>query len=170
VQRYRPPQLPRKALVQAHCHHKAIMKLDAEESLLRKLGLDFSMPEAGCCGMAGSFGFEERHYDVSLKCGERALLPAVRAAADDTLIIANGFSCREQISQTTNRQAIHLAQVLQLALHGAGNAPAKPLPEQQYAMNGAMHAPMGPRAAALAGVGAVLGGAALAHRVWGRRR
>jgi hypothetical protein len=130
------------------------------------LGLDFSMPEAGCCGMAGSFGFEEQHYDVSLKCGERALLPAVRAAAKDTLIIANGFSCREQISQTTGRQALHLAQVLQLALHGAGNTRAVPFPETTYVRNGAVHALPGLRAVALAG--AVLGGAALAHRVRGR--
>jgi hypothetical protein len=68
--------------------------------------------------MAGSFGFEKDHYDVSIKCGERVLLPAVRAAAKDTLIIADGFSCREQIAQATGRQALHLAQVIQLALRG----------------------------------------------------
>ncbi|HEY5313539.1 MAG TPA: (Fe-S)-binding protein, partial [Pirellulales bacterium] len=75
----------------------------------------------GCCGMAGSFGFESgRHYDVSVACGERALLPAVRQAADDTLIIANGFSCQQQIGQTTDRRPMHLAQVLQMALGSEG--------------------------------------------------
>ena len=67
--------------------------------------------------MAGAFGFERgEHYDVSVACGERVLLPAVRTAPDDALIIANGFSCREQISQTTDREALHLAQVLRMAL------------------------------------------------------
>ena len=66
--------------------------------------------------MAGAFGFEKDHYDVSVRCGERVLLPAVRAAPDDTLIIADGFSCREQIYQATGREALHLSQVIQMAL------------------------------------------------------
>jgi hypothetical protein len=75
-------------------------------------------PELGCCGMAGSFGFGSgEHYDVSIACGERTLLPAVRDADEETLIIANGFSCQEQIAQATDRRALHLAQVLQMALH-----------------------------------------------------
>src|SRR5205823_4090360 len=82
------------------------------------VGLDVTVLDAGCCGMAGSFGFEKDHYDVSIKCGERVLLPAMRAAARDTLIIADGFSCREQIAQMTDRQALHLAQVIQMALRG----------------------------------------------------
>jgi Fe-S oxidoreductase len=89
-----------------------------EEAALARLGLDVTVLDAGCCGMAGSFGFETDHYDVSIKCGERVLLPAVRAAAGDTLIIADGFSCREQIAQTTHRHVLHLAQVIQMALHG----------------------------------------------------
>jgi FAD/FMN-containing dehydrogenase/Fe-S oxidoreductase len=109
--------LRRKALVQGHCHHKAIAGMNPEVELLRKLGLELEIPEAGCCGMAGAFGFEKEHYDLSLKCGERALLPAVRGAEAETLIIANGFSCQEQIEQTTARQPLHLAQVLQMALH-----------------------------------------------------
>ena len=68
--------------------------------------------DAGCCGMAGAFGYEADHYDVSIACGERALLPAIRAAADETFIVADGFSCREQIAQATPRRALHLAEVL----------------------------------------------------------
>jgi Fe-S oxidoreductase len=89
-----------------------------ETALLKKMGVDFEMPEQGCCGMAGSFGFESgRHYDVAIACGERALLPAVRNTGEDTLIIANGFSCQQQIAQTTPRRPLHLAEVLQMALH-----------------------------------------------------
>ena len=80
------------------------------------MGLDLDLPDAGCCGMAGAFGFEKAHYDVSIACGERVLLPAVRAAARDTLLIADGFSCREQIRQTTDRVALHTAQVMKIAL------------------------------------------------------
>lgn len=81
-----------------------------------RLALDFEVPESGCCGTAGSFGFDENSYDVSIKCGERALLPAVRAAPDDRLIIADGFSCRTQIEQTTGREVLHLAQVIRRGL------------------------------------------------------
>ncbi|HEU5226837.1 MAG TPA: FAD-binding and (Fe-S)-binding domain-containing protein [Ktedonobacteraceae bacterium] len=105
------------ALVHGHCHHKAIMGMSAEEAVLEKLGLHFKVLDSGCCGMAGAFGFEKQHYDVSIKAGERVLLPAVRQASGETLIIANGFSCREQIAQTTDRRALHLAEVLQMALH-----------------------------------------------------
>ena len=117
VDHYQPPQLQRKAVVHGHCHHKAIMKMKDEESLLTKMGLNYSVPDSGCCGMAGAFGFEKEHYDISIKVGERVLLPAVRKAEKETIIIADGFSCREQIAQTTDRQALHLAQVLQMALH-----------------------------------------------------
>ncbi len=113
---YQPPPLRRKALVHGHCHHKAVMHMDAEVALLKKLGLDFELLDSGCCGMAGAFGFEKEHYDVSIACGERVLLPAVREARDNTLIIANGFSCREQIEQCTNRKTLHLAEVLKMAL------------------------------------------------------
>jgi len=111
------PPLHRKAVVHGHCHHKAVLKIDAEEALLKKLELDFSMPDTGCCGMAGSFGFIEKKYEVSIACGERVLLPAVRQADEETLIIADGFSCHEQIAQTTQRTPLHLAQVLAMSLH-----------------------------------------------------
>ncbi|HZP88061.1 MAG TPA: FAD-binding and (Fe-S)-binding domain-containing protein [Burkholderiales bacterium] len=112
---FQPPRLAKRALVHAHCHHKAVLKTDAEVRVLRKLGLDFQMPDSGCCGMAGSFGFERDKYEVSMRCGERVLLPAVRNADRDTLIIADGFSCREQIAQSAGRRALHLAQVLREA-------------------------------------------------------
>ena len=112
------PQLNRKALLHGHCHHKSIMKMTAEESLLHRLGIDFQSPAPGCCGMAGSFGFErdKDKYDISQAIGELELLPAVRKAPPDWLIIADGFSCREQIAQGTGRHALHLAEVLQMAL------------------------------------------------------
>jgi Fe-S oxidoreductase len=113
---YQPPQLKRKALVHGHCHHKSVLKFDSEQELLQRLGLDFQIIDSGCCGMAGSFGFEKEKYDVSVKIGERVLLPAVRQAAADTLIIADGFSCFQQIEQLTGRKALHIAEVLQMAL------------------------------------------------------
>ena len=113
---YAPPTLKRKALVHAHCHHHAVIGTDAEKHLLDKLGMDAEFLDAGCCGMAGSFGFDARHADVSRAIGELQLLPAVRAASADTLIITNGFSCRQQIAQCTGREALDLAQVLAMAL------------------------------------------------------
>jgi FAD/FMN-containing dehydrogenase/Fe-S oxidoreductase len=109
------PRLARKALVHGHCHHKSVMRMTEEESVLRKMGIDFHAPAPGCCGMAGSFGFEADKYKVSLAIGELELLPAVRKADPDCLVIADGFSCREQIAQCTNRRALHLAEVIQLA-------------------------------------------------------
>jgi len=77
------------------------------------------MPAPGCCGMAGAFGFEKEKYDVSIAIGELELLPAVRRASKDSLIIADGFSCREQIEQSTGRRALHLAEIIQEALRSA---------------------------------------------------
>ncbi len=113
------PQLSRKALLHGHCHHKSIMKMTAEESLLRRLGIDFQSPAPGCCGMAGSFGFEREKHEISQAIGELELLPAVRKAPANWLIIADGFSCREQIAQGTGRHALHLAEILQMALNGS---------------------------------------------------
>jgi Fe-S oxidoreductase len=111
------PKLPgRKALVQGHCHHRAIMKLDSEQKILEGLGLEYEILDSGCCGMAGSFGFEAgQKYRVSQAAGERVLFPKVRQASRETLIVADGFSCRTQIEQGTGRKAIHLAQLLQMA-------------------------------------------------------
>jgi len=110
------PTLRGRALVQGHCHHKSVMKMTAEESVMRRMGIDFQAPASGCCGMAGSFGFEHDRYEVSMAIGEQQLLPAVRQAPEDWLIIADGFSCREQISQGTGRETLHLAQVIRMNL------------------------------------------------------
>jgi FAD/FMN-containing dehydrogenase/Fe-S oxidoreductase len=122
------PRFERKALLHGHCHHKSIMKMTAEESLLRRVGIDFQAPAPGCCGMAGSFGFEHDKYEISAAIGELELLPAVRKAPADWLIIADGFSCREQIAQGTGRHALHLAEVLQMALDPSQRV-ANPFPE-----------------------------------------
>jgi Fe-S oxidoreductase len=106
------PRVPGHAVVHGHCHHQAFFKMDAQRSLMERAGIDFEILDSGCCGMAGSFGFEREKYDVSIACGERVLLPKVRAAAEGTLLIADGFSCREQIAQVTGRRAMHLAEVL----------------------------------------------------------
>jgi len=111
-----PATLKGRAIVQAHCHHKASLRLDDEIAVLKKLGLDFTLLDAGCCGMAGAFGFERDHYDVSIQAGERGLLPAVREAAPETYIVSNGFSCREQVMQTTGRRVWHVAELLKAGL------------------------------------------------------
>jgi len=161
VQDYQLPQLRRKALVQGHCHHKAIMRMGAEETVLKKLGLDFEVLDSGCCGMAGIFGFEKAHYDVSIKCGERVLLPAVRNAAKDTLIIADGFSCQEQIAQTTDRRALHLAQVIQMALREGSSEPGREYPEAGFVTQAAHQSPSKLPMAVGMSTGLLLIGAAL---------
>jgi Fe-S oxidoreductase len=95
-----------KALVHGHCHQKALIKMAAEEKLLKKIGLDLDLLDSGCCGMAGAFGFESGHYDTSIQVGELVLLPSIRKTDKDTLLVADGFSCREQISQTIDRHAL----------------------------------------------------------------
>ena len=120
---FRMPKLGRHALVHGHCHHKAIMKMTAEEAVLRRLGIEFTAPAPGCCGMAGAFGFEREKYEISRAIGELELLPAIRQAPTDWLIVADGFSCREQIAQETDRHALHLAEVLQMALRESTETP-----------------------------------------------
>jgi FAD/FMN-containing dehydrogenase/Fe-S oxidoreductase len=112
------------AVLHGHCHQKATVGMADEEAVLRSIGLSPAQPEPGCCGMAGAFGFERgAHYELSMAIGERALLPAVRAAESDALLIADGFSCREQISQTTGRRPLHLAEVLEMTLPQIGGDP-----------------------------------------------
>ncbi|MDP9022627.1 MAG: FAD-binding protein [Actinomycetota bacterium] len=128
------PRLNRTAIVHGHCHHKGALGMQAEGEVLSRLGLDWTELDAGCCGMAGAFGFEAGDkYAISVKAGERKLLPAVREADETTLIIANGFSCRTQIEQLQvgdglategrGRRALHLAQVIQMARHDGPQGP-----------------------------------------------
>ena len=125
------PRLERKAIVHGHCHHKSVLKMSSEEAVLSRMGLDWQAPAPGCCGMAGSFGFEADKYDVSAAIGELELLPAVRQAPPDWLVVANGFSCREQIAQGTDRQALHLAEVLEMALVEGPDGPEGSYPERR---------------------------------------
>jgi FAD/FMN-containing dehydrogenase/Fe-S oxidoreductase len=110
---FQPPQLSgRKIVLHGHCHHKSVMKMTDEVALLRRTGAEVTLLDSGCCGMAGPFGFEREKFAVSQALGERVLLPAVRAAASETILVADGFSCREQISQNTSRRAVHFAEVI----------------------------------------------------------
>ena len=128
---FKIPEVKQKAIVHAHCHHRSIMKMDCEKKVLDKTKLDYELLPTTCCGMAGYFGYEKgTHYDVSIKAAEQLLLPKVREANESTIIIADGFSCREQIEQQTGRKGMHLAQVLQMALHEK-NEIIK-LPEKEY--------------------------------------
>ena len=110
---WNPPNVGRRALIHGHCHHKAVIRGDEGRDLLMRAGVQAEMTPAGCCGMAGSFGYGAgEQYDVSMRIGEQFLLPAVRAADEETLLIADGFSCRTQISAGTRRRALHTAEVL----------------------------------------------------------
>lgn len=124
------PKLRGRALVQGHCHHQAVMKFEQEQQALDRTGLDWERPDSGCCGMAGAFGYEKPHYETSMACGERVVLPKVRQAQKGTLLIADGFSCREQISQGTGRMPVHLAQVLWAALRRKQHLLDKDEPEK----------------------------------------
>ncbi|GLW62675.1 lactate dehydrogenase [Actinomadura rubrobrunea] len=105
-----------RAVTQVHCHQEAKGSYDADLAVLERLGVDADVVGAGCCGLAGNFGFEPGHWEVSQGCAERELYPKVRAASDDDLVLADGFSCRTQIAQGTGRDGVHLAEVLARAL------------------------------------------------------
>ena len=112
-----PPNTSRRALIHGHCHHKAVIGANPGRDLLKRAGVETESTNAGCCGMAGSFGYGAgEQYDVSMRIGEHVLLPAVRAADADTLLVADGFSCRTQITAGTGRRALHTAEVLALGL------------------------------------------------------
>lgn len=113
---YRPPPMEATVLVHGHCHQKSLLGMAAEIELLRRLGVEFDLLDSGCCGMAGSFGFDRDKYDLSKRIGELVLLPEVRAAKRDTLIVTNGYSCREQVEQLADRKTLHIAELLQRAM------------------------------------------------------
>ncbi len=123
------PKIGNHALLHGHCHHKSIMKMTDEETVLRRMDIDFQTPAPGCCGMAGAFGFERDKYHTSVAIGELELLPAVRKTGPEWLVIADGFSCREQIAQCTDRHALHLAEVIQMGLNT--EVLGQPYPERQ---------------------------------------
>ncbi len=99
-------------MAQGHCHQESVLKFDSEKEAFKRMGLQVEVLDAGCCGMAGSFGFSKEHYDISQAIGERALFKKIRGVPNDTIILANGFSCRTQIEQRTGRKTMHIAEVL----------------------------------------------------------
>ena len=123
-----PPKVGGKALVHLHCHHKSLIGKDDEQELFKKMGVEAEEPEKGCCGLAGSFGFEAGHYDVSMKVGEQRLLPAVRRMDGTTALVANGFSCQTQIEQGAGRMPKHLAQFIADALPNRPKESPRPRP------------------------------------------
>jgi FAD/FMN-containing dehydrogenase/Fe-S oxidoreductase len=157
---YEPPQVPERtarALAQVHCHQHAVLGWEADEKLLRRAGVDAERLDSGCCGLAGNFGFEPGHLDVSQACAERVLLPRLREAEPETVVLADGFSCRTQIHELDSggHEAVHVAELLASALpdvHGSayGVAPgARPTPPGRRA-----------KALALASAGVAAGGLA----------
>jgi FAD/FMN-containing dehydrogenase/Fe-S oxidoreductase len=124
------PRLTRPALMWGHCHHKATGGTSPERRVLERMGLEVAEATGGCCGLAGSWGFEDGKYDISMQCGEQGLLPAVRDAGRETIVVADGFSCRTQIEQAgTGRRALHVAQVMKLARERGPEAYAEGAPE-----------------------------------------
>ncbi len=119
------PKLSGRVIFHGHCHQKAVLNAEAARNILKSMGLDFEEPQKTCCGMAGSFGFEKTHYDVSMKIAEEGLFPAIRQASTDTYIVADGFSCRTQIKEGTGRQALHMGELILTALERSGELPAR---------------------------------------------
>jgi Fe-S oxidoreductase len=109
---WQPKPIGGKALLHGHCHQKALVGTRADVALLQAAGIETDAPEMGCCGMAGSYGFRPETYETSVKIANLALLPRVKGAAAETFIVANGFSCREQIGDLGGRETLHLAEVL----------------------------------------------------------
>ena len=159
------PDLTRRALMWGHCHHKATGGMDPEQKLLQRMGLSVEEAAGGCCGLAGSWGFEEGKHEISMECAELGLLPAVREADGETIVVANGFSCKTQLQQSgAGRRALHAAQVMKLARERGPEGYTPGLPEDPYYEN---RPPAPPdlkrkRAAAAAGAVAALAAAAAA--------
>ncbi|MEU5095372.1 FAD-binding and (Fe-S)-binding domain-containing protein [Streptomyces sp. NPDC020996] len=172
---YEPPQVPERsarALAQVHCHQHAVLGWDADQELLRRAGVDAERLESGCCGLAGNFGFERGHLDVSTACAERVLLPRLREADAQTVALADGFSCRTQIHELDSggHEAVHVAELLASALpadaHGSayGVAPgARPVPPGRRTKAAAL------AAAGLTGAGIAAAGVRVGVRLGVRR-
>jgi Fe-S oxidoreductase len=157
---YEPPPLSRKAVLHEHCHQRATGGIDPDRQLLQSMGVEVEVPDSGCCGLAGAWGYERDHYDVSIACGERVLLPKVREVPGDTLIVTAGFSCRSQIEHATHRRALHPAQVIQLARDHGADGPPGAYPERAAAPRPQANGRR--RAARLTIAAAAVGGVALA--------
>jgi Fe-S oxidoreductase len=155
-----PPRMGRRAIVQTHCHQHAVLGTSADQRVMERAGIDATVLDSGCCGLAGNFGFEAGHYDVSRAIGERVLLPAVRSVPDDTVVLADGFSCRTQVEQgDTGREPLHLAELLAAGIRGRPPTVVRPRP------------PATSRVLAASAVGAALaGGALLGSAAWRSRR
>jgi Fe-S oxidoreductase len=106
------PGTGRTAIAQPHCHQHAIWGFDADTEVLERVGVQVEVLDVGCCGLAGNFGFERGHYDVSVGAAELGVWPAVRDADPDTTVLADGFSCRTQIEAGTQARPKHLAELL----------------------------------------------------------
>ncbi|MEV8566828.1 FAD-linked oxidase C-terminal domain-containing protein [Streptomyces sp. NPDC051322] len=113
-------RLEGKAMTQTHCHQHATLGSAADDRVMARAGIDNDRLDSGCCGLAGNFGFERGHYDVSVQVGENVLLPALREASEETVVLADGFSCRTQISQLSPRRPVHLAEVLRDSIRSGG--------------------------------------------------
>ncbi|MEV0634026.1 FAD-binding and (Fe-S)-binding domain-containing protein [Streptomyces sp. NPDC050619] len=160
---YEPPHVPdrsARALAQVHCHQHAVLNWDADQRLLHRAGVDVERLESGCCGLAGNFGFERGHLDVSRASAERVLLPRLREEAPQTVVLADGFSCRTQIHELDSggHEAVHLAELLASALPHTARSDT---PASAYGVApGARPTPPGGPAKALALTGAGLTGLA----------
>ncbi len=157
---YEPPQVPERtarALAQVHCHQHAVLGWEADEKLLRRAGVDAERLDSGCCGLAGNFGFEKGHLDVSRACAERVLLPRLREAEPETVVLADGFSCRTQIHEfdSGGHEAVHLAELLASALPDVRGSAYGVAPGARPAAPGRRD-----KALALASAGMVAGGLA----------
>jgi Fe-S oxidoreductase len=144
---WQPPDMQGvRVISQVHCHHHAVLDdWAADQKLLEAAHVEVHRLESGCCGLAGNFGFEKGHLDVSEACAESVLLPALRDADPDTVVLADGFSCRTQIHEldSAGREAVHLAELLDRARRGAsrsvpgdlepGDRTAEPAPAVRYA-------------------------------------
>jgi len=161
---YQPPSVRRPVHAQVHCHQHAVLTWDADGQLLKDAGAEVEHLETGCCGLAGNFGFQAGHGEVSRAIAERALLPKVRAAASGAVILADGFSCRTQVHELDSggREAMHLAELLATA----GNLDYD-RPERSAAPRPAAPGLVA-RAAALAGAGAAATAVAAAGALAGR--
>ncbi|WP_017574394.1 FAD-binding and (Fe-S)-binding domain-containing protein [Nocardiopsis kunsanensis] len=158
---WRPPELGRSATVQTHCHQHAVTKYDADRELMRRAGIDAQVLDEGCCGLAGNFGFERGHHDLSMAIAEQGFLPAVRDTAPEALVLADGFSCRTQIEQAgTGRRALHLAEAL---------ADGLPEPVEPTARSGRGSGPSAD-GTLLVGILALTAAAATAVGVWASSR